>query len=135
MSSKVHEAENTESRSYGGPRQGGESPGAGVWLHAGPGTRARGTQGLSKEGTPGPLPTRNGPLQAASLGLGGLAEPHGLGGAQQGWAESRPGSLMVTRPRSTARGCREGPRQEDRCTWTRPAPPRPHLPHQAALGR
>lgn len=64
-----------ESRSHGGLRWGGEGPGAGVGLRAWPGNRARGTRGLSKKALPGPLPTRNGPLQTASLGLGGLAEP------------------------------------------------------------
>lgn len=113
----------------------GRAPERGSGSTQGLGPELGGRKACPRKALPGPLPTRNGPLQAASLGLGGLAEPHGLGGAQQGWAESRPGSLMVTRPRSTARGCREGPRQEDRCTWTRPAPPRPHLPHQAALGR
>lgn len=64
-----------ESRSHRGLRWGEEGSGTGVGLHAGPGTRARGTRSLSKKALPGPLPAQNGPLQTASLGLGGLAEP------------------------------------------------------------
>lgn len=101
-----------ESRSRG-LRWGGEGPGAGVGLRAGPGTRARGTRGLSKKGTAQPLAHPEWTTADGVTGPGwpgrAPAEPHRLGGAQEDWAESRPGSLMVTWPRSTARGCKEGP--------------------------
>lgn len=75
VSSKVQEAEKTESHSCRGPRRGGERPGGGSGSAQGLGPELGGHEACPRRALPSPLPTWNSTLQAASLGLGGLAKP------------------------------------------------------------